>query len=102
MLLDTPPRVRGACGAAMADMDLLDAAKQLEVPTLVVASDQDRLTPPAHAQRIADRLPQLAGFVELEQTGHMAPLERPRELTQALLELAGANAAADSRAALTK
>jgi pimeloyl-ACP methyl ester carboxylesterase len=102
MLLDTPPKVRGACGAAMADLDLLHAAARLEVPTLVVAGDQDRLTPPAHARRIADRLPQPAGLVELERTGHMSPLERPRELTQALLELIGARTPAGPQAALTK
>ncbi|MEA2210840.1 MAG: hypothetical protein QOF83_788 [Solirubrobacteraceae bacterium] len=102
MLLDTPPKVRGACGAAMADMDLLDAAGRLDVPTLVVAGDRDRLTPPAQARRIADRLPQPAGLVELEQTGHMSLLERPRELSGALLELVRATSSADSRAALTK
>jgi pimeloyl-ACP methyl ester carboxylesterase len=102
MLLDTPPEVRGACGVAMADMDLLDAAGRLDVPTLVVAGDRDRLTPPAQARRIADRLPQLVGLIELEQTGHMSPLERPRELSEALLELAGALPSSNPPAALTQ
>jgi pimeloyl-ACP methyl ester carboxylesterase len=87
MLLATPPKVRSACGDAMADMDLLDAAELLDVPTLVVAGDRDRLTPPAHARRIAERLPRSAGLVQLEATGHMSLLERPHELAEALLEL---------------
>lgn len=101
MLLATPPKVRGACGDAMADMDLLDAAARLEVPTLVVAGDRDRLTPPAHARRIAERLPQAAGLLELEETGHMSLLERPRELADALLKLTGASASARTERRLT-
>jgi pimeloyl-ACP methyl ester carboxylesterase len=102
MLLDTPPKVRGACGDAMADMDLLDAAGRIDVPTLVVAGDRDRLTPPSHARRIAERLPQPAGVVELEETGHMSPLERPRELTDALLGLVASLPSATRPAALSK
>jgi pimeloyl-ACP methyl ester carboxylesterase len=102
MLLDTPPKVRAACGDAMADMDLLDATERLEVPTLVVTGDRDRLTPPAHARRIAERLPQSAGLIELDQTGHMSLLERPRELADALLGLIRTLPAMNAQAALTK
>jgi pimeloyl-ACP methyl ester carboxylesterase len=102
MLLETPPRVRGACGDAMAEMDLLDAAGRLEVPTLVLAGDRDRLTPPAQARRIAERLPHSAGVVVLEDTGHMSPLERPRELADELLKLLAELPSPGPRAALTK
>jgi pimeloyl-ACP methyl ester carboxylesterase len=102
MLLDTPPRVRSACGDAMAEMDLLDATERLEVPTLVVAGDRDRLTPPAQARRIAERLPQPAGLVEFEETGHMSLLERPRELTDAVLDLIRALPSTSAHQALTK
>jgi pimeloyl-ACP methyl ester carboxylesterase len=87
MLLSTLPHVRGACGRAMADMDLRHATARLDVPTLVVVGDRDRLTPPAQGQRIAASLPEPAGLIELEDTGHMSPLERPRELARAILEL---------------
>lgn len=101
MLLATPPKVRGACGDAMADMDLLDAAARLEVPTLVVAGDRDRLTPPAHAHRIAERLPHAVELLELEETGHMSLLERPRELADALVRLTEALAAPATERSLT-
>jgi pimeloyl-ACP methyl ester carboxylesterase len=102
MLLDTPPKVRGACGDAMADMDLLDAAERLEVPTLVVAGDRDRLTPPAQAQRIAERLPHSAGLIELDHTGHMSLLERPGELADAVLGLIRSLPSTSAQAALSK
>jgi pimeloyl-ACP methyl ester carboxylesterase len=87
MLIDCPADVRAACGVALSDLDLWSAAAGLTVPTLVVAGDRDRLTPPEHGRRIAEMLPRSAGLVVLEETGHMSPLERPRELVDALGEL---------------
>jgi pimeloyl-ACP methyl ester carboxylesterase len=98
MLLSCPPHVRSACGVAMSNMDLHHAVERIDVPTLVVAGDRDRLTPAAHARRIAEALPDSAGLVELENTGHMGPLERPHELAELLAGLAERTASADDRA----
>ncbi|MGZ4292854.1 MAG: alpha/beta fold hydrolase [Solirubrobacteraceae bacterium] len=84
MLVECPADVRAACGVALSDMDLWHVVASLTIPTLVVAGADDRLTPPAHARRIAGELPVPAGLVELPDTGHMSPLERPRELYEAL------------------
>jgi len=65
-------------------MDLSEAVASLTIPTLVVAGSADRLTPPTHARRIADALPDLADLIELPDSGHMSPLERPAELSAAL------------------
>jgi pimeloyl-ACP methyl ester carboxylesterase len=87
MLIDFPADARAASGVALSDMNLWHAVASLTVPTLVVAGSDDRLTPPAHARRIADELPQPAGLVELPGTGHMSPLERPGELCEVLTRL---------------
>lgn len=87
MLVECPSDVRAACGVALSDMDLWHDVARLTVPTLVVAGEDDRLTPPIHARRIAHDLPVPAGLIELPATGHMSPLERPRELTDALERL---------------
>jgi pimeloyl-ACP methyl ester carboxylesterase len=84
MLLACPPDVRAACAKSMLEMDLWSAVTRLTVPTLVLDGASDRLTPPAHSRRIANALPQLAELIELPQTGHMAPLERPDEVAGAL------------------
>jgi pimeloyl-ACP methyl ester carboxylesterase len=89
MLVDCPPDARAASGVALSEMDLWHAVANLTVPTLVVAGDRDRLTPPAHARRIAEKLPDLTDLLVLPDTGHMSPLERPRELADALTRLAG-------------
>jgi pimeloyl-ACP methyl ester carboxylesterase len=87
MLINCPAAVRAAAGIAMSDMDLWHAVERLTVPTLVVAGERDRLTPPVHAERMARELPDLAALVVLAETGHMVPLERPDELCGALAKL---------------
>jgi pimeloyl-ACP methyl ester carboxylesterase len=94
MLLSCPADVRAACGVALSDLDLWDAVADLTVPTLVVAGENDRLTPPEHARRIVEALPEPAGLIELPRTGHMSPLERPREVADAIVELVARVAAA--------
>ena len=54
----------------------------------VIAGAQDRLPPPTHARRIAAWLPQPHSLTILPDTGHMGPLERPQEMTRALVALA--------------
>ncbi|MBV8430019.1 MAG: alpha/beta hydrolase [Solirubrobacterales bacterium] len=88
MLIACPPDVRAQVGLALSELELHEALPQLTVPTIVIAGDQDRLTPPGHARRIAEMLPQLQRLTVLEDTGHMAPLERHAAVTRALVELA--------------
>jgi pimeloyl-ACP methyl ester carboxylesterase len=71
----------------MSEMDLHHALPCLTVPTIVIAGTHDRLTPPSHARRIAEMLPELRRLTVLEDTGHMTPLERPDVVTDALAEL---------------
>lgn len=87
MFLRTPPRVRGACGRELSRLDLLHTVEHLNAPTLVIAGTRDLLTPPAHAHRLAEALPQSRGVVELRGAGHMGPLERPAEVSRALRQL---------------
>lgn len=83
------PKLRAAAALTMRDLDLTASLPSLTAPTLVVVGDVDRLTPPVHARRMVAALPHVAEFVLLPETGHMVPLERPAELTEALVGLAG-------------
>ncbi|HEY8481626.1 MAG TPA: alpha/beta hydrolase [Spirillospora sp.] len=56
------------------------------VPTLVFAAGADRLTPAEHARRIAEALPD-AELVEVEDAGHVLPLEHPGVVTGGLRRL---------------
>jgi pimeloyl-ACP methyl ester carboxylesterase len=88
MLIASPPDARADIGIALSDLELYHALPRLTVPTIVLAGAKDRLTPPSHAKRIAEQLPDLVRLTVLEETGHMAPLERPDQVNQALLDLA--------------
>jgi pimeloyl-ACP methyl ester carboxylesterase len=90
MMVRADIEARAASGLAMADMSLHHALARLTVPTLVMAGADDRLTPPLHARRIAELLPNLSAMIELPDTGHMGPLERPAEVADALRELIAA------------
>jgi pimeloyl-ACP methyl ester carboxylesterase len=98
MLLQTPASVRAASGIALSDLHLGSALARLTVPTLVISGDRDRLTPPDHSRRIAEVLPSLARLLELERTGHMAPLERPAEVADAISALVTTVVAAPAEA----
>jgi pimeloyl-ACP methyl ester carboxylesterase len=92
MLVTCPPQVRADIGMTMSEMDLHHALPRLTVPTIVIAGAEDKLTPPSHARRIAEMLPELRRLTVLEDTGHMAPLERPDAVIRALAELASLTA----------
>jgi pimeloyl-ACP methyl ester carboxylesterase len=88
MLIASPPDARANVGIALSEVELYDALPRLTVPTIVIAGESDRLTPPSHARRIAGMLPKLEGLTVLPRTGHMGPLERHREVTELLAQLA--------------
>jgi pimeloyl-ACP methyl ester carboxylesterase len=87
MVLSSNPRSRGAAGRSMAEMDLWHALESLVVPATVVAGAADKLTPPALAHRLADALPNLVELVELPHIGHMAPIEDPAPVNDAIRKL---------------
>jgi pimeloyl-ACP methyl ester carboxylesterase len=56
----------------------------IRCPTTVMVGDADELTPPEMAREIAAAIPS-AQLVEIADCGHLATLERPVEVTAALL-----------------
>ncbi|WP_026415282.1 alpha/beta fold hydrolase [Actinomadura oligospora] len=56
------------------------------VPVLVLAGGRDRLTPAAHGRRIVEALPD-AELVEVDEAGHVLPLEYPGVVTGSLRRL---------------
>ncbi|MFA9443979.1 alpha/beta fold hydrolase [Egicoccus sp. AB-alg6-2] len=81
LFLDCPADVRSAIGVTIGRLDLRHALAKLSVPTTVVVGTDDRLTPPVHAQRLVEALPD-AELLEFEGAGHQAPLERHHDFTK--------------------
>ncbi len=90
MILTTP--VPGIVGALSAMRDRLDSTGLLptldDLPALVVVGEDDRITPYAAARAMAELLP-MGRLEAIGGAGHLAPLERPDEVTRALADFLG-------------
>jgi len=53
------------------------------LPTLIIVGSDDRVTPPTEARAMAAAIPG-AELVEVEGAGHLAPVERPATVNEAL------------------
>jgi 3-oxoadipate enol-lactonase len=86
MMAATP--VAGIVGALGAMRDRQDSTPLLPtlsgLPTLVLVGDEDEVTPPAQAKAMAEAIPG-ASLVVVRSAGHLPPLERPVETTDAIM-----------------
>jgi pimeloyl-ACP methyl ester carboxylesterase len=71
--------------ATMGRVDSRPELEAIRVPTLVLVGEGDQLTPPERAAEIAQAI-RGARLVTIPGSGHLSTLERPREVTQALVE----------------
>jgi pimeloyl-ACP methyl ester carboxylesterase len=71
--------------AALVRRDGYADLERITCPALVIACRQDRLRNFDETERMARHLPQ-ARFEVIEDCGHMAPLEKPRELGRLIVE----------------
>ncbi|WP_336088233.1 alpha/beta fold hydrolase [Nocardia sp. SSK8] len=73
-----PMMTRSRWGLVLTDLHLGDNASKLTAPTTVLAGDRDDLTPPLHAERLAELL-RAAGNLAAHKvlpTGHLGNVER--------------------------
>lgn len=71
-----PWGMAGAQLAMTSRTDTTDLLGRLTIPTLVVAGEEDELTPPDLARRMADAIPD-GRVAVVAEAGHVTPLERP-------------------------
>jgi pimeloyl-ACP methyl ester carboxylesterase len=79
----SPGLLAGDLAACDAYRRLDTAAEELAPACLVVTADRDRMTPAKGGRALAARV-RRGVCVELDDVGHMAPIEAPRELATAL------------------
>lgn len=79
------PDLRGVVqwGLAIREFDLRGRLGRIKLPTLILHGMDDRIVDPSHARLLRQSISgsQLRLF---PQTGHMVPVERPQETTQAI------------------
>jgi pimeloyl-ACP methyl ester carboxylesterase len=83
MLRNSPDVVLGDYEACMA-FDVRKRLVEIEVPTLVIAGGQDRITPPRLSRELHNGI-KGSRLVVIEDAGHMLPMERPDEYNAILL-----------------
>ncbi|MFC4910723.1 alpha/beta fold hydrolase [Actinomadura gamaensis] len=87
MIRATPIDVIAEFYPALMGHDKAAALKTVgRVPVLVLTGGRDRLTPAEHGRRIAEALPD-AELVEVDEAGHVLPLEYPGVVTGSLRRL---------------
>ena len=85
MLLDTPAEGYAGCCEAIRDADLSGRVGAIFAPTLVIAGAKDPAAPPDQAESVRDSIPG-ASLEVIPDAAHLANIERPEAVTQAILD----------------
>lgn len=89
VMMQTDPKGIAAAARGMAQRpDMTPKLPQIGCPTLVIVGSSDAISTPDEMRTIARAIP-CARFVEIADCGHMSPMERPAELSAAILEFLG-------------
>lgn len=81
-----PYRVLSQLLTSILAHDGRDVLRSLTCPGLVLIGDDDRMTPHSHSAEIAE-LHRGSELRVVQGAGHLAMVERPREVAEAVLEL---------------
>ena len=65
--------------------DVMERLPSIQVPVLVITSEDDRLTPPKYGIFIEENIP-TASRVHIQDAGHLSPAEKPEQVNQAILD----------------
>lgn len=80
-MLKTRPSVLAGDFRACDSFDLSGRLGEIQVPTLVLVGDEDKMTPERFAEELAGGIPGAALEV-IPGAGHMLPLEKPEEVQE--------------------
>jgi len=84
MVLNTPAEGYAACCAAIRDMDLRETIRAIDLPTLIIAGEQDPATTPAKAEEIRERIPG-ARLEVIPDAAHLVNIEQDVAFDASLL-----------------
>jgi len=77
------PEGYAALALVVADLHVSDLLEAVSAPVLLITGETDPVSPPAANLASVESLPD-ARYASIAECGHIAPLERPRELLEAL------------------
>ncbi len=88
MLKTSPVGIAAALRGMAQRPDVTGRLPEFDLPTLVICGQHDVISPPDEMREIAAKLPQ-AQFVEIAAADHMAPLEQPAAVNEAMRAFVG-------------
>jgi pimeloyl-ACP methyl ester carboxylesterase len=65
--------------------DVMARLKDIRLPVLIVSAEEDKLTPPKYADYLESAIPN-AKRARIADAGHIAPMEKPRAVNQAIMD----------------
>ncbi len=83
VMTTAPIAISGAHRGMAVRPDVISLLPGIKVPALVIVGEHDVISPPAEMKAIAEALPN-ATFVQISNAGHMAPMENPADVNQAI------------------
>jgi 3-oxoadipate enol-lactonase len=84
VILQTKPEgIAAALRGMAAREDFTPKLGQIHTPTLVICGEHDKISPPEEMRGFAEQIPQ-ARYVVIAGAGHMAPLEQPVAVNEAI------------------
>jgi 3-oxoadipate enol-lactonase len=83
-----PAGVKGCLLAMLGRNDTTDYLSKIKIPALVICGENDVLTPPTVMKPLAEKINGVE-FVIIKNCGHMSPIEKPKEVTEAIKNFLG-------------
>ncbi|MCX5812154.1 MAG: alpha/beta hydrolase [Proteobacteria bacterium] len=65
--------------------DLMNSVNRIKTPALIICGDDDALTPPKYSEYLYKQI-EGSLLVTIKDAGHMAPLEKPNEVSKTIQE----------------
>lgn len=80
-----PKGIKGGLLALMSRTDTTSFLEKIEIPVLLICGKDDTLTPPSVMKDMYHKIKN-AEFAEIQNAGHLAPIENPDEVNSAILK----------------
>lgn len=80
---NNPRGVKGGLFAMMSRTDTNHFLPEINIPSLIIAGEKDQRSPAANMKEMAGKI-KGSVFTEIENAGHLSPLEQPEKVTEAI------------------
>lgn len=80
-----PKAVKSAQLAMMSRLDTTEFLEEIEIPVLLIAGKEDKLTPPEVMKKMKQKIKNSV-YKEIPDAGHLSPLENPEAVNSAIKE----------------